>query len=483
MVYQPRSPSPSQSLFSTNEGHGWLRRRKYDDEVSVVSETLESPLPARFPRTQSQLLQSPEGVPTSANKVSFQKLSLQTSLANHAKDSSTIQTPMGIPGGSGGTLGSLSREAVNHTNRINNPFVRSQTPYPFRSSFGNTPLQPMETSPIPSINGSTTGGFTNGNSVTSSGSVIGGGSVGGGSSVISSANRMSNQNFSMNTNIYGFDSSGVVNSVMSPSRKVEKDKVDTALVQSTPYPKPRQQPISTVTPKKNHIPYQVRELLIQQELPKNKYQDLVNNNVKLLLIYIGSMAFIFFLPFSRIQSMFEYIELFKHEGSTDISYFTVYGVKTSLVLYLAFRLFELCYINYLWNKEEKRIMEIRERIEKELGENGESRSTSQIFQSSQQSQPQFQYNTINPIITTSTSTNSSQIVPTTNVTDNSSNQSSFVPNAWFADGTPVPVQVPVPRYRIAPYVTPTRFSERLVNFKGIPAILPPDADPDEGIEY
>ncbi|RHZ75891.1 hypothetical protein Glove_208g63 [Diversispora epigaea] len=419
----------------------------------------------------------------------------------------------------------------------------------------------METSPIPSINSSSTGGFTGGNPVTSSGgsvigggsvfgggSVIGGGSVGGGGSIIGSANRMSNQNFSVNTNIYGFDTSGVVNSVMSPSRKIEKNKIDTALVQSTPYPKPRQQPISTVTPKKNHIPYQVRELLIQQELPKNKYQDLVNNNVKLLLIYIGSVTFIFFLPFSRILSMFEYIELFKHEGSTNISYFTVYGVKTSLVLYLAFRLFELCYINYLWNKEEKRIMEIRERIEKELGENVEpstnnppnnsstnnpnpnnnvgigstftpsrdnntfnrlsyqnsdftpsnnaispstitgsivnqSRPSSQIFQSSQQLQPQFQYSTINPIITTSTSTISPQSVPTTNITDNSSNQSSFIPNAWFADGTPVPVQVPVPRYRIAPYVTPTRFSERLVNFKGIPAILPPDADPDEGIEY
>ncbi|RHZ75886.1 hypothetical protein Glove_208g64 [Diversispora epigaea] len=309
MVYQPRSPSPSQSLFSTNEGHGWLRRRKYDDEVSVVSETLESPLPARFPRTQSQLLQSPESTPVSANKVfpsdklnqssylnqssqinqsnqlnqsnkpiptslasvgsSFQKLSLQTSLANQAKDSSTIQTPMGVPGGSGG---SLSREAVKNTSRINNPFVRSQTPYPFRSQvqgFGSTPLQPMETSPIPSINSSSTGGFTGGNPVTSSGgsvigggsvfgggSVIGGGSVGGGGSIIGSANRMSNQNFSVNTNIYGFDTSGVVNSVMSPSRKIEKNKIDTALVQSTPYPKPRQQPISTVTPKKNHIPYQ-----------------------------------------------------------------------------------------------------------------------------------------------------------------------------------------------------------------------------------
>ncbi|CAG8469230.1 15850_t:CDS:2 [Acaulospora colombiana] len=70
-----------------------------------------------------------------------------------------------------------------------------------------------------------------------------------------------------------------------------------------------------------------------------------------------------------------------------------------------------------------------------------------------------------------------------NTTTSTTSNASFVPNAWFSDGTPVPVQVPVSRYRIAPYVTPTKFSERLVNVKGVPALLPPDPDPDEGIEY
>ncbi|CAH1761596.1 16025_t:CDS:2 [Entrophospora sp. SA101] len=64
------------------------------------------------------------------------------------------------------------------------------------------------------------------------------------------------------------------------------------------------------------------------------------------------------------------------------------------------------------------------------------------------------------------------------------NDPNFTPNAWYHDGTPVPVRVPRSNYRIATYVTPTKFSERLVSVDGIiPALLPPDPDPDEGIEF
>ncbi|RIB11739.1 hypothetical protein C2G38_87275 [Gigaspora rosea] len=90
-----------------------------------------------------------------------------------------------------------------------------------------------------------------------------------------------------------------------------------ALVQSTPYPKPRQQLISR-TPKKSPLPFLVRQLIIKQELPRNKYQDHVNNTKTILIYHVGLFVFLFITTSTQLHREFVMTTLGKRWNSAPI---------------------------------------------------------------------------------------------------------------------------------------------------------------------
>ncbi|CAG8828225.1 14394_t:CDS:2, partial [Gigaspora margarita] len=137
-----------------------------------------------------------------------------------------------------------------------------------------------------------------------------------------------------------------------------------ALVQSTPYPKPRQQLISR-TPKKSPLPFLVRQLIIKQELPRNKYQDHVNNTKTILIYHVGLFAFLFITTSTQLHREFVMTTLGKRWSPAPT---IIHGVEYLIFVFLIFGLLRLWYVNYQWKKEENRIAEIRAKIEKELDE-------------------------------------------------------------------------------------------------------------------
>ncbi|CAG8504913.1 3375_t:CDS:2 [Acaulospora morrowiae] len=448
MVYQPRlSPltasldvsSPSFRSEESSNNQDWLRRRQignYQDESSSLVDSFQSPFQARQISSQPQ--------PTRFTSFPLEQQT-QSNIASTPKDDFLTRTKAtSQPQKQTPFLVQTPQQSVIRENETtltpstlkppNVPVLQTSTPQQSLNTFQRLPSQGFLTAHSPITQNSQA--FNNSFRIASQSSTA----------YINDPGK----------SVYSPELSG--RPIGQTDSTTKPKQAESALVQTTPHPKPRQQQTSSNRPKGSPISFIIRELMIQQELPRNKYQDLVNNNTKLLLYYLCIMCFIFFLPSLKFHREFVETTLVKHYRM-NLTSKLIYGAEILVFLYFAYHLCKLAYINYLWKQEDTRINIIREKIEKELAESEEA-----------------------PVTNTPTS------IPAnypngTGITTSTTPNSSFVPNAWFPDGTPVPVQVPVSRYRIAPYVTPTKFSERLVNVKGVPALLPPDPDPDEGIEY
>ncbi|CAG8541466.1 8954_t:CDS:2 [Cetraspora pellucida] len=288
----------------------------------------------------------------------------------------------------------------------------------------------------------------------------------------------------------------------NPTRQVETS----ALVQSTPYPKPRQQLISR-TPKKSPLPFLVRQLIIKQELPRNKYQDHVNNSKTILIYHVGLFTFLFIITSTQLHREFIMTTLGQRWSSAPT---IIHGVEYLIFVFLIFGLLRLWYVSYQWKKEENRIAEIKAKIEKELDEGTDAPIINPVTNGSTNQASRLTHDlgrTLNSTIipdatvpATGTATGSTglhtsgtnmQSAPfangtTTGLHTSSTNMQSvpFAPNAWLRDGSPIQVKVPHAKYRTTTFATPMTTNERSVSIKKrVHGGMPPDPDPDEGIEY
>ncbi|CAG8574405.1 7165_t:CDS:2, partial [Scutellospora calospora] len=300
-----------------------------------------------------------------------------------------------------------------------------------------------------------------------------------------------------------------------------------ALVQSTPYSKPRQQLISKPPKKSLPLPFLVRQLIIKQELPRNKYQDHVNNSKTILMYHVGLFGFLFVITSTQFHREFVMITLGQRWSSAPI---IIHSVEYLIFIFLIFGLLRLWFVNYQWKKEEIRIAEIRAKIEKELDESTDAPIISTITNGSSNNKlirdsgrthdttiiPDTTVpasgTTIVPVTTVPASGTTSTfglhpIVPDTTVPTNGTTTTTFTglnsptasipipvttfgtstpftPNAWLRDGSPIQVKVPHAKYRTTTFVTPMASNERSVSIKRrVHGGMPPDPDPDEGIEY
>ncbi|CAG8556879.1 13879_t:CDS:2, partial [Racocetra fulgida] len=175
---------------------------------------------------------------------------------------------------------------------------------------------------------------------------------------------------------------------------------------------------------------------------------------------------------------------------------------------------------YQWKKEENRIAEIKAKIEKELDEGTEAPIINPVTNGATNQASRLTHDlsrTINSTIipdstttvpatgtiTSSTGLHTSSInmqpaplvggtttssaglhTSSTNISSTNMQSVPFAPNAWLRDGSPIQVKVPHAKYRTTTFATPMMTNERSVSIKKrVHGGMPPDPDPDEGIEY
>nr|CAG8674368.1 1588_t:CDS:2 [Entrophospora candida] len=245
---------------------------------------------------------------------------------------------------------------------------------------------------------------------------------------------------------------------------------DSPLVQSTPVSRPKPQSSLGPPPKTYYLSPLERKLIAERELPENKYH----------YAYYYSIQIITSNSSGETGNLL--LRLFLH------------WAKAILIMYPIGNIIKTLYECSLYKQEEKNIQDLKEKMSSAFQSTSAFQPSSgfpssSVFQSTTPSSTdRFTTNigTSSPSSLSLQSPFSSSTVASDSPISPSSmnNDPNFTPNAWYHDGTPVPVRVPRSNYRIATYVTPTKFSERLVSVDGIiPALLPPDPDPDEGIEF
>ncbi|CAG8836610.1 24323_t:CDS:1 [Racocetra persica] len=89
-----------------------------------------------------------------------------------------------------------------------------------------------------------------------------------------------------------------------------------------------------------------------------------------------------------------------------------------------------------------------------------------------------------PLVSGTTTSSAGLHTSSTNIPSTNMQSVPFAPNAWLRDGSPIQVKVPHAKYRTTTFATPMMTNERSVSIKKrVHGGMPPDPDPDEGIEY